>query len=358
MSSKRPDEIVPDGPPSILITGIRIGGESIPIRDPGEGSVGLLTLEDDQHDLAIDFSSIALYAMANIRYQYAMSTENAWREISLHQRTVSFARLAPGDYLFRVRAIGPDGAASVHPASVAFRVLPPFWRAWWFIFASLAVCASVLLLFYRARVRKLRELTRLRMRLASDLHDELASNLSSIAMFGALIRNGTVESGALLDRITALATGSAEVVREIIWSLDPKVETVASLMNRLRDMMVTACRARGVRLTITVEDDDDLQNMDLSPEQRKNLWMMLKEAMNNAITHSGGTELAVVIRKNRDGVLATVTDNGRGWAGESTESGRGSTTMRMRAQALGGTMSIEPHPPTGTCIVFFLHLEK
>ena len=358
VSSKRPDDIVSAGPPSILITGIRIGGEPIALHDPGVGSVGPLTLEDNQGDLAIDFSSIALYGTADVKYQYSMGAEDVWQEVSLRQRTVSFARLAPGGYVFHVRAIGPDGTPSTHPASVSFTVLPPFWRTWWFLLACVGVIACVLLLLYRARVRKLRALTRLRMRLASDLHDELASNLSSIAMFGALIRDGTVESGAFLDRITALATGSAEVVREIIWSIDPNVETVASLMNRLRDMMVTACRARGMRLTVTVEDDDDLQNMDLSPEQRKNLWMMLKEAMNNAITHSGGTELAVVIRKNRDGVLATVTDNGRGWAGESTESGRGSTTMRMRAQALGGTMSIEPHPPTGTCIVFFLHLEK
>ncbi len=358
VSSKRPDAVVSTGPPSILITGIRIGGEPIALQDPGVGSVGPLTLEDNQGDLAIDFSSTALYATANVRYQYAISGETIWRDISLRQRTVSFARLAPGGYVFHVRAIGPDGTPSTHPASVSFTVLPPFWRTWWFILVSVGVIACVLLLLYRARVRKLRELARLRMRLASDLHDELASNLSSIAMFGALIRNGTVESGALLDRITMLATGSAEVVREIIWSIDPNVETVASLMNRLRDMMVTACRARGMRLTVAVEDDDELTTVDLSPEQRKNLWMMLKEAMNNAIKHSGGTELAVAVRKNGDGVLATVTDNGRGWNGEAADPGRGSATMRMRARSLGGTMSVEPHPPTGTRIVFFLHLDK
>jgi signal transduction histidine kinase/ligand-binding sensor domain-containing protein len=358
VSSKRTDDIATAGPPSILITGIRVGGEPVVLRDPGQDSVGQLTIEDDQRDLAIDFSSIVLYATANVRYQYAMNNESAWRELSLRQRTVNFARLAPGEYSFRVRAIGPDGVPGLHPATVTFRVLPPFWRTWWFMAASVALIVFVLLLLYGARIRKLRELTRLRMRLASDLHDELASNLSSIAMFGALIRDGTVEPGPFLERITALATGSAEVVREIIWSIDPKVETVASLMSRMRDLMVTACRARGMRLTVTVENADILHDLDLSPEQRKNLWMMLKEAMNNAIRHSGGTELAVEIRMHGDGVLATVTDNGRGWTGESAESGRGSSTMRMRAKSLGGTMSIEPHPPSGTCIVFLLRLDK
>jgi ligand-binding sensor domain-containing protein/two-component sensor histidine kinase len=358
VSSKHPDGIVSSGPPSILITGIRIGGELIALRDPGQDSVGPLTLKDDQRDLAIDFSSIALYTTANVAYQYTMSGEKAWRELSFRQRTVNFARLAPGDYVFRVRAIGPDGTPSVHPASVAFRVLPPFWRTWWFILANMIVVACVLLLFYRARVRKLRELARLRMRLASDLHDELASNLSSIAMFSALLQEGSADRNALLERITALATGSAEVVREIIWSIDPKVETVASLVGRLRDMMITACRARGIHLLVTMGDDGDIQHVDLSPEQRKNLWLMLKEALNNALKHSGCTELAVDVSQHGEMLCIAVRDNGRGWDGTPGGTGRGAETMKMRAGLLGGTLSVEPHSPSGTCLVFFVRIQK
>ena len=148
------------------------------------------------------------------------------------------------------------------------------------------------------------------------------------------------------------------MVREIIWSIDPKVETVASVMDRLRDMMVTACRARGIRLSVTVADDAELHALDLSPEQRKNLWLMVKEAMTNAIKHSGGSELDVAVRVQGDAVLISVADNGRGWTGGQRGDGRGTGTMQMRARALDGTMAIEPHQPSGTRVVFHIRLEK
>ena len=358
LSCERPDAGIPASPPPIVITGIRIAGESMPIPDPGERVIVPFVLREDQHDVAIDFSSLSLYGVQDIRYQYRMNAGNGEWSTPLRQRTVNFARLASGAYRFEVRAIGPDGTPGPLPAVVIFTIPPPFWKTWWFMLLVTLFASSVLLFVYRWRMKRLQEITRLRMTIASDLHDELATNLSSIAMFGALVRDGNAEPGIFLDRITTLATESAEVVREIIWSIDPRVETIESVMARLRDTMITSCRARGMQLTMAVSAHTGIKTINLSPEQRKNLWLMLKEAMTNAIKHSGATELSVRVAGEGNALRITVEDNGRGYDSTAGGRGRGLETMRMRARALGGTMSMDSAVGTGTRIFFDLRLDK
>jgi signal transduction histidine kinase len=206
---------------------------------------------------------------------------------------------------------------------------------------------------YRYRVRHLLETERIRLAIASDLHDEVATNLSSIAMFSTLVRGELAQPPPLLDRITALATESVAAIREIIWSIDPKPETVASLVVRLRDTMVTSCHARGMDLAVSIEGDGAQRN--LTPEQRKNLWLMLKEAVTNAVKHSGATELRVAVAPEGRRVRITVRDNGAGGA-LSPSSGRGMETMTARAAALGGTATFLSAPGEGTTVEFVVRL--
>jgi ligand-binding sensor domain-containing protein/anti-sigma regulatory factor (Ser/Thr protein kinase) len=343
-------------PPSIAITAVRISGTEHPVLELGEQYVNGLVLEPDQRDVIISFSSIALHAAQGIRYQYTISGETDQWSKPGPERTVDFARLAPGNYRFSVRAVNPDGTFSTQPAVVTFAVLPPVWQRWWFQMGAILLFASVLLLLYRWRVKKLREIERMRLAIASDLHDEVATNLSSIAMFSTLISAGNAEPGAFLERITTLATDSVNVIRDIIWSIDPKVETIASLMSRLRDSMIIACRARGLHLTVTIRDEADVQTVNLTPEQRKNLWLMLKEAVTNAIKHSNGSNVNVTAARKGKMMLFTVSDDGKGYEGSRNTAGKGLGTMGMRAGLLGGTMTVQSSHEKGTVVEFLVRL--
>jgi signal transduction histidine kinase len=197
---------------------------------------------------------------------------------------------------------------------------------------------------------------RLRLSIASDLHDEVAANLSGIAMFGTVLKSQAGEPSPLLDRITVLATESVEAIREIIWSIDPNPETIRGLLARLRDAMVTSCRASGMHLSVSVPGEGPEQN--LTPEQRKNVWLILKEAVTNAVKHSGGTALVVALETEGRLVRITVRDNGHGGAPPDDSSGRGTGTMKSRAEALGGTLAVRSLPGDGTTVEFVFPLLK
>lgn len=344
------------GAPPIAITGIRVAGESLPVAELGQPSVGEVVLGSDQRDIAIDFVSVSRHRARGIRYQYTVDAREGTWSAPTQARSVNFARLSPGSYRFAVRAVTAEGAVSGAPATVAFTIRPPVWQRSWFVTLAGASFVAILLGLYRYRVHRLLELERLRTGIASDLHDEVATNLSSIAMFSSLAQGELAESSPFLERITVLATESVEAIREIIWSIDPREETIASLIERLRDGMVISCRARGIRLTVSAPSDGTARN--LTPEQRKNLWLMLKEAIANAVKHSGGTELAVTAAPAGRHVRITVWDNGDSPSPSAESSGRGLATMRARAEALGGTVAITSVRGEGTTVEFLVRLSS
>jgi signal transduction histidine kinase len=201
------------------------------------------------------------------------------------------------------------------------------------------------------------EIERLRMAIASDLHDEVATNLSTIAMFSRIVQDGmgsgkTVgeERAQLQERITSLAQESVGSIRDIIWALDPKKETLSDLLTRLEDVILPVCRAKGIRLRFQRPDAENLPSANLSPKVRQHLWLLLKEGVNNAIKHSGCTELNVAIEHVSGRLHIRVADNGVGFAAGGSTNGKGLGTMRMRAKQLGGTLELASSPGVGTVV--------
>jgi ligand-binding sensor domain-containing protein len=358
LSRLRPVPPVHSPPPSIFVTGVRVAGEEYPVHGLGEKCIEGIQLDPDQRELTIAFSSIAIHTTHEVRYQYTMNDEHGVWSIPSSDRSVHFARLAPGSYAFRVRAVNPDGIASTHSATVSFMILPPVWQRWWFRLGVMLLVAFILLLFYQWRIRRLREIERMRLSIASDLHDEVATNLSSIAMFSTLISNKSADPTLLLERITTLSTESVNVIRDIIWSIDPKVETVASLLGRLRDTMIVACRARGMHLNVVIPPEIEAMSTNLTPEQRKNTWLMLKEAVTNAIKHSEASELTVEAYLTGKNVRLVVSDNGKGCDPTQHNWGKGLGTMNMRAGLLNGKMTVKSGAEIGTIIEFHVIVNR
>jgi signal transduction histidine kinase len=249
-----------------------------------------------------------------------------------------------------VKGANSDGVWNEAGASIKIIIAPPFWQIRWF--RALAIVTISLLAWgvYRYRVNHLLQMERLRTRLSADLHDEIAGNLSSIAMFGQIVQskaaaanNQSSDESQLLERIITLAQESVTSIREIIWAIDPQPETIHDLLLRVRDLAVSACRAQKMVLKFEAPPKEQLPATNLSPEQRKHLWLLLKEAINNAIKHSGGNELAIYASFKTGQLNVSIIDNGTGLngAGSSTRfSGKGLETMKARAEQLAGSFGM------------------
>ena len=336
----------PSQPPPIRISGVRIAGESLPLSALGEMAVEHVELAPDRNQLQIDFASIGFAPGDVLRYQYELiGADTDWSSPSL-ERTVTYAKLAPGAYRFVVRALNADGLSSPQPAAVAFRVLAPFWQQWWFLGLSGALAGLAFVGLHRNRVRRLVELERIRTRIAGDLHDEIGSTLSQIAILGEVVQarmdrsDGDVREP--LSHIKALSRESVSAMSDIVWAIDPHKDRLANLTQRMRRFASDLLPARGIEFRFAAGEED----IGVGPDVRRQVFLIFKEALNNAVRHSRCAAIEIDMRIEGAWLLLRVSDDGQGFDANDVSDGHGLASLQQRAHTLGGTLDVVSDPGT------------
>ncbi len=349
----------PNFNPSIVILNFNIFDQPLKL-DKDISGVDYVELDHTENTFSIDYAALNASRPDKIRYAYKLEGfDNNW-VISDKRRTAFYTNLDPGDYKFYVKA-SLDGNNWVEKKEgLTVYIIPPFWQRLWFIILSTILLALIIYSIYQYRVNSLLKIERLRTRIASDLHDELASNLSSIAMFGNIIQQENQEKKnsphELLDRIINLSQDSVIAIREIIWAINPKVETIHNLLIKIRDSIVVSCRAKNIKLEFDIPDEQMLSAENLSPEIRRDLWMLLKEALTNSIKHSCCTELKLIALYDGHLLRVVIKDNGKGFNKEAKFSGHGLVNMKRRAASLYADFEINSEKDEGTTIILSLKI--
>lgn len=344
--------------PPIVITGVRV------FERPVTGLARLLAgeplyLPHDQNFFSFEFAALDYSAPGKNEYAYRMEGLHADWVYAGTRRYVNFTHLDPGEYRFRVK--GSNGDGRWHDPGTAIRIIiaPPVWGTWWFRLGGAGLAALLVYGIYRYRLKRMLEMERLRTRLAADLHDEIAGNLSSIALYGEIIRGGAGADGrlsgeapAILERIIRLSTESVTAIRDIIWAIDPNPETLHDLLLRAQDFAAQMAAGQRLCLTVDLPPAETLPSRNLSPEERKHLWLLMKEALQNIIKHAGAREIRLSATWH-DGVLnLDIIDDGRGFDPATVEPGKGTRTMTQRARELAGRLTITSAPGQGTIVRF------
>jgi ligand-binding sensor domain-containing protein/signal transduction histidine kinase len=339
--------------PLTLVTAVRVGGISLPIPADGAVDVPAVDVAPGDRRVEIDFVSPGHREADGLRYQHQLEgIDRDWT--TTDARTVAIAGAAPGTYRFLVRAMLANGVAS-KPARVEFTVLAPIWRRWWFIAMAGAGVAVVALAFHRTRVRQLLEVERVRSRIAADLHDNVGASLSRIAILSEVVRRQAEDTlPAVVPEIASIADNAREVIDQMsdaVWFIDPRLDTVQHIAVRIR--AIAASLFDHVPILWTLEVDDDVLRVPLTPEQRRHLYLIAKESLTNIARHAHASHVVVRLTA-ADRLRLEVIDDGIGMlehAGSGT--GRGLANMRARAAAAGGDVRIAlAAQGRGTRIVF------
>jgi ligand-binding sensor domain-containing protein/signal transduction histidine kinase len=357
-----PEPDPPRSPPPVWIAGVSVNGVPRPVSHLGQASVDRLELGPSENQVQIDFFGLGFAAGEALRYQYRLDgADREWSQPN-EAREVHYARLTPGRYQFQVRAVTVDGDSSRVPARVQFAVLPPLWQRQWF---QAAVALTLALLGYgihRHRLRQALALERVRTRIASDLHDDIGSTVSRMAILSEVAKRqveGThAEASRVLEEIGTSARGLLDTTGDIVWAIDPRRDDGASLVARVRAFGAGLFEARGIAWDF--QASPEAQALRLDPEQRRQLLLIFKEALHNISRHAQCASACVSIA-TRDGVLqAEIRDDGRGFSEEQapTGSGHGLGSMRARARHLGGALRVHSRPGAGTCLTLQVPLHR
>lgn len=192
------------------------------------------------------------------------------------------------------------------------------------------------------RLEKQREAERVRMTVSRDIHDELGGSLSKIALLSDLVQQGGADADRA-DRLRAIADNARQVrgaLNDVVWAADPGSDHAGALLHHVADRAHRLLDGTGVELLLDLHADDQDQSM--GPAFKRDLSMVVKEALNNALKHARPTAVAVRFHIHPDRYELTVTDNGLGFRRGSVDGGNGLTNMRERIAAHGGVLTVLP----------------
>jgi signal transduction histidine kinase/ligand-binding sensor domain-containing protein len=367
-----PDVAHAEAPPPVFLSGLRIGGVPVPVPALGVRSLGALELPAGHDEVEVRFTGISFAYGAGLRYQYRLEGSAAdWSEPQV-ERSVLLGNLAPGAYRFLVRAVTPDSVVSPVPASLSFTLPRPLWQRWWFLVLAGVATALLAWSLHHARLSRLVELERVRARIAADLHDDLSSSLSRISILSELGRRRIADPAALeattLDQIGETARELMETIGDIVWAIDARRDDLESLLARIRRFAGDLLEARGVSVLFAAPEG--AAGILLRPEAKRELYLVLKEAIHNAARHARAREVRIEVAAARGELVAEVRDDGVGFAAGSPEGGgaagaagaasgnhgHGLRNLRTRAVKLGANLSVDSAPGAGTRVRLSLRL--
>jgi signal transduction histidine kinase/ligand-binding sensor domain-containing protein len=306
--------------------------------------------------LTLEYAALNFTAPTEVRYRFQLSGfDKTWTEAGT-RRSASYTNLPPGTYDFRVEAMNPNGLWSDSAAHLHFRIIPPFYRRWWFITLALLVLIALLAALYLLRLQRLRRqfdaVLAERNRMAREIHDTLTQDFVGTSLQLDLIAQqltrGKIDAAIdQVKRTRQLVTDGLDEARRSIWELRAN-NAQDSLPTRL-----TRLTQRDLFTPIAPRLHVSGAYRELDPRTEREILRITQEALTNVLRHAHAASASVELHYSSDTLMLTIADNGSGFSLEdaAARSGHfGLVGMKERAAAIDGTLDVASKLGAGTTI--------
>jgi len=357
------------GIPQLVITTFRIFDKIVkPQPDITEG--GIVSLPFESNFFSFEFAALHYGNSRKNQYSYKMEGfDQDWIYCGT-KREATYTNLDPGEYTFRVKGSNKDGIWNEVGTSARIVILPAYWQTWWFRATTLVAIAALVWSLHRYRVRQLVEVERVRTSIATELHDDIGSGLTRIAVLSDVmqkqladlhpstdgfseqpIKPGSHDVKSVMRSATRIGSSARELheaMSDVVWSINPSHDTLESFIRRARMFAVEVCEGRNIQLDFSV--DPGAEKSSAHPTILRNLLLLTKEAVTNAVRHAQCHNMKITIGGSSAGLHLVIADDGKGFNPSADSTGNGLKNMRIRAQKLGATIALDSARGKGTRI--------
>lgn len=317
-----------------------------------------ITIKPRERNIQMEFAALNYSQSKKNRFAFLLEGyDSAWRNTA--DRILTLMNLEAGTHKLHVKACNNDGIWS-DESVYTIVVIPPFQQTIWFKVMILAIAGLIFFIIAMYRKQQRKRLEKIRNRIATDLHDDMGSTLSSIRIFSDVakkqIEKDKPETVQLLDRISNNATSLSENMQDIIWTIRSDNDTLEDLVSRMREFGLRVCDAKNIRFNAHVSQN--FKASKLSLEQRRNLYLIFKEALNNAVKYAASSQIDLVLNLRGRYLKMEVSDNGKGFDMDEIKRGNGLNNLEKRAKEIGGQINIKSEPGKGTSVSLMIILKK
>lgn len=296
-------------------------------------------LDFDQNFVEVEYSGINFTAPNQVVYEYKMEgVDPVWQRTM--SRVVKYPSLPNGEYTFSIHARNTNGTWSDEKSEISFSVKAPFWMQWWFITLVVLILVGIIWLFYNYyKARKLVDIERIRVRIASDLHDDVGASLTEVALQSDFLQASKIdpEFKQSLEQIGKQCRKIVTSLDDIVWSIDARNDTVGDLTDRMQDYILNVLEPKNFQVNYDF-DDLKMENK-LEVPVKENLYLIFKEAVNNISKYSNGDKVDISMKAVNGEFRFKVHDNGTSSNG-AKKTGHGLRNMDMRAKRIDSDIEV------------------
>jgi signal transduction histidine kinase len=321
-----------------------------------------LEIPPGRKPVEIRYAALSLSAPERVEYQHRLVGEEAHWVAAGPRRFAHYSALGPGDYQFQLQACNGDGIWSAEVAALTLRILPHVHETWWFRGGAILLGVGILLGIGRQRLttkfRRQAEalerrtaIERERARIAKDIHDDLGSSLTLIAVMGDLARQDS--GGDRVEKISLTARRAVRSLDEIVWAVNPRNDQIVHLMDYISGYALDYLSAAQIRCRLEIPEQ--VAPQELSSKVRYNIFLTVKEALQNIVKHARATEVSLTASITAKKLKLVIADNGGGFAVTPQNSqADGLRNMQQRMLDIGGSCDIQTAVGSGTTVVLEL----
>jgi signal transduction histidine kinase len=186
--------------------------------------------------------------------------------------------------------------------------------------------------------------------LSRDLHDDVGSTLSSIGIYSSVLANRLKDEKELtiLQDIREKASGTIQEMADIVWAIQPENDKLLNFLQRFRSYAIPLLENSGIK--IEWNDQAAAHALSLPMLQRRNLYLVCKEALTNTLKYAGATKFRFDCYTEGNQLLIRIEDDGKGFSESELNRQNGLFNMRQRISEIGGQIQIQSEPGAGTRI--------
>lgn len=327
--------------PSVIINAIYANGREV--------ESNRTVFAPEENNLVFDFSAVNFFGSKEEAYYRLDGLNNIWHPSFSSQ--ILFAHLPPGNYTLHIKTKNEaTGLWNPNEAAHSFSIGTPFYKKPWFLAVCILSALALSYYIYWQKIQKLAAVECTRQRISKDLHDDIGNTLSSITLMNAVLKNkindNPKEASEMAGRIENISRDMIGTMSDIVWSINPVNDTFEQLLSRLQQFATSALEEKGTAFDLQV--GSGLATGNISMAQKKDVYLICKEIINNAAKYSGATKLSLQIGREGRFLKIHAVDNGKGFELQAARPGNGLNNIRQRAQAYKGMAEIYTSPESGT----------
>jgi signal transduction histidine kinase/ligand-binding sensor domain-containing protein len=344
-------------PPPVVLQGFLVDDTPLDIHQQP------LSIPFGHTRYTMEYAGLSYTAPPEVRYRFILEGfDQGWTDAG-NRRSATYTNLPPRNYRFRVQAMNNDGVWNEAGAELQFRIIPPFYRRWWFALIVIACAIALFALLYQLRVQRLRTqfdaVLQERNRMAREIHDTLAQDFVGVTiqldivsqLLSASRMNDALQQ---VSRTRKFVTDGLAEARRSIWELrantaaDSLPTQLTKIVERYKnDGLTTRLRMGGAFRPLPARIESEVLRI-------------AQEALSNAERHAQATEVHIELQYGSDMLVLAVEDNGRGFSVENASTAEGHyglRGMRERASVLGGRLEVASEPGHGAKVTLFTPIE-